>query len=79
MQSNLLSNATGTLGINQSNVNKRSIITQETDLQISTFQASQMEQRAIFDTSPKLRDGVIAGSEVFANQNLPEPPTTSEK
>ena len=67
MQSNLLSNAAGTLGINQSNVNKRSIITQETDLQISTFQASQMEQRAIFDTSPKLREGVIAGSEVFAN------------
>ena len=82
MQSNLLSsnNATGTLGINQSNVNKRSIITQETDLQISTFQASQMEQRAIFDTSPKLREGAeIAGSEVFVKQNLPEPPTTSEK
>ena len=79
IQSNLLSNAAGTLGINQNNVNKRSIITQETDLQVSTFQASQMEQRAIFDTSPKLREGAIASSEVFSNQNLPEPPTTSEK
>ena len=36
--------------------NKRSIITQETDLQISTFQASTMEQRPIFNTSPKLRE-----------------------
>ena len=48
--------ATGAGATNNNNNNKRSIITQETDLQISTFQASQMEQRAIFDTSPKLRE-----------------------
>ena len=33
---------------------KPSIITQETDLQISTHNASSIEQRAIFDQSPKL-------------------------
>ena len=33
---------------------KPSILTQETDLQISTHNASSIEQRAIFDQSPKL-------------------------
>ena len=36
--------------------NKRSIITQETDMQISTYQASTIDQKPIFDSSPKLKE-----------------------
>ena len=42
--------------VTEMNNNKRSIITQETDMQISTYQASTIDQKPIFDSSPKLKE-----------------------